>query len=264
MKKLLTVGTNKISTELFCPVMDYHTNENIKPFGGLWLTDYINASNNAWVNYLTDNPTVLFWKYKDFHCFKIPYSLVTLKDSANIFHLDSTEKLDFLIKNYSDGKGFFSYEKLSKDYDGITIKTISDVPNHLFHAFIRFGPQSTILFNPSCILYYQSAQLEIQEFDIDYVEKDQVVPYQISVSEERKVITQNEKAYQQLYEVIKDYISFFYKNALYEEQDKLEAREKVYNSVQQIFSLPLTNLAKDMEVNQEQMTLTLVQKSLLR
>ena len=82
MQNYLSIGTNFLAKDLEQPI----TNSSIKPSGGLWATiqDPENIKFNPWMEYLSMNPYVLFYKQKNGDPFKIPAVLITLKNNANV------------------------------------------------------------------------------------------------------------------------------------------------------------------------------------
>ena len=162
--KYLTVGTRKISYELFSPVMDVC--EQIKPIGGLWLTEYNEAHKNynVWVEYLINNPQVLFYMSRNYSMWENPCSLVTLKDNTNIFYLKNKEDLKYLIVNYPHNNGNFSYQQISNIYD-----------------------DSLILYNLDCIDYYQPGIVSIEPFNYE-CDECEIQNYEINIENVKKKI----------------------------------------------------------------------------
>ena len=89
----LTVGTSEIKRDLFVPIKD-GDEPSIKPTGGIWLTKYDSQyeNYNEWVDYLIDNPNVLFYKSLAYDIWKQPCSLVKLNDDSKIFSLENTDR----------------------------------------------------------------------------------------------------------------------------------------------------------------------------
>ena len=109
--KYLTVGTSEIRDDLFVKPEDTIAT-SVKPRGGLWLTQYHDERYNEWVDYILEDPVVLYYKSKGHSIWEQPCSLVTLKETANIFVLDSKESLDYLKQNYPLDDDKFSYEQI--------------------------------------------------------------------------------------------------------------------------------------------------------
>lgn len=171
MKKYLTVGTDEIRRNLFVPVSDVNAHSEVKPSGGLWLTDFdTNIPNyNNWVNHLLySKMSVFFYKNRNSNPFKQPCCVVTLKEDANIFQLKSREGYQFLLDKFPNGKGGFSYERISEKYDGIYV----DLTHFLYsmdideaRKFYSFDVNTLILFNCDCIDHYYSGVVDIVPFD---------------------------------------------------------------------------------------------------
>lgn len=197
----LTVGTKTIKSELMREISDVTINSiNAKPNGGLWLTDYnIERQNiNAWMDNITSfNKIESLYNTKYYGQNKLAAAVITLKDNANIFILDSEEKLNELLEKYPHESGLFSYNKLAKDYDGIFIDILR-IPQKYFNAFINFDVSSLILFNTKPIDYYQEAQINVhslERFNGDYLYPSD---YTIEVSKEKKYIKDINKEYDQI------------------------------------------------------------------
>ena len=202
MQRYLTVGTNNISKDLFLPIEDIKSEKKnstgniIKPSGGLWMTKFheVYPHYNEWVDYILVHTHLLFYKNNDRNPFVQPCSVVKLNDGAKIFVLDSREKLNYLKAKYPHPISFFSYEKLSKDYDGIFVKydefyTFDKMKCELENPFISYGVNTLILFNANVIEYYQPATLNIIDTMFNYDGSLSDARYEIHVSPERKVVT---------------------------------------------------------------------------
>lgn len=188
--KYLTVGTNEIRDDLF---RNIENTESIKPRGGLWLTQYDERIKdyNHWVDFILMHPNILFYKTKNGSPWVQPCSVVNLNEDTKLFSLDSVDNLDFLMNNYPLDDQKFSYQKLSKDYDGIYVDL-----GHLFHDnydykmrenFSSFGVSSLVLFNLDCIDYYQAGNVIIEPFDYeDSLNFDRY--YQIDYSDVKKKV----------------------------------------------------------------------------
>ena len=181
----LTVGTSEIREDLFCKIEDTGT---IKPKGGLWLTIYDPRykNYNAWVDFILDDPITFFYKNRGTSIWEQPCSVVTLKEDARIFELDSQESLTLLNEKYAG-----SYDLLSKDYDGMFVHMlglIGDVNDaRLREQVLRFGVDSLVLFNLSCIDYYQSGIVAIEPFDYEYGAVE-MTSYEIKYEDAKKKI----------------------------------------------------------------------------
>ncbi len=168
--KYLSVGTNYIGDLYFQKIQN---GNGFKPYGGLWATKQEEGSveYNEWIDYLCQHPYLLFYKGQN-NMFNQPAVFLTLKNNANIFNIDDQRKIDFIIKKYPDNHGWINYEKLSKDYDGIYID-LSKIENMFQKETIdklqEYCVSTLVLFNSSCISYYQKACVEFETTDIyDY------------------------------------------------------------------------------------------------
>ena len=190
--KYLTVGTRDITEELFRDIEDA-TIDSLKPKGGLWLTvfDERYKNYNEWVDFILDEPVILFYKNRHNSIWEQPCSLVTLKDSANIFYLNGKDSLDYLKLNYPLNGQKFSYQEISQIYDGIFIDMygllceIKDLETR--NKIFKFGVNSLILFNLSCIDYYQSGTVFIEPFDYEYG-RSELTSYEIIYENTKKRI----------------------------------------------------------------------------
>lgn len=199
MGKFLTVGTDDIKDELFRSIEDTSV---IKPKGGLWFTKFDERflNFNLWVDYMLMNQHILFNKYTS--SFKLPCSLVTLKENANILNLDSDSILDKLIDMYPSEKNeLFSYEKLARDYDGIYID-INKIRGKYFDSVRTFGVSSLVLFNTKCIEYYQQGVVDIIPYDYQFRDYCDITTYNINIDNIKKYITPTSEDYKELVDTI--------------------------------------------------------------
>ena len=197
----LTVGTKNIKTELMRTISDVTiTKENAKPNGGLWLTDYnLDYQNvNSWMDNITSfNRIDSLYNTKYYGPNKLAASAVFLKKDANIFILDSEEKFNELLEKFPHESGLFSYELLSKEYDGIYIDLLK-IPHKYFNAFINFDVSSLILFNTKPIDYYQEAVININSLEHFYGDILYPSDYTINLFQEKKYIKNNTEEYEKL------------------------------------------------------------------
>lgn len=169
----LTVGTSEIKRDLFVPIKD-GDEPSIKPTGGIWLTKYDSQyeNYNEWVDYLIDNPDVLFYKSLAYDIWKQPCSLVKLNDDSKIFSLENTDGFEYLINTFKKDSDYFSYEIMSQHYDGIYIDILKMMRNDKYKKQFQLARElcvsSLILFNLDCIDYYQSGHVLITPFDLEY------------------------------------------------------------------------------------------------
>ncbi len=180
--KYLTVGRDELTT-----VRKVEDTETIKPRGGLWLTKYENEHYNEWVDYILEDTVALVYKSRGSSIWKQPCSLVTLKESANIFTLNDADSLSFLKDRYPQVDNKFSYSELSKDYDGIYVDMYKLLMKVDDSRFYKFGVNSLILFNFDCIDYYQSGMVDIEPFDYEYGYCE-TVNYEIKCNDAKKRI----------------------------------------------------------------------------
>ena len=190
--KYLTLGTEEIKDDLFRKVNDTDLKNSMKPTGGLWLTEYDeNISNyNRWVDFVLCRPHILFYKNHQNNPFIQPCSVVSLRENSNLYVLHNDQTLDYLMKCFPLNNKF-SYEELSKYYDGIYVNLgslfMGKYNKEVLNSFSSFGVSSLILFNLDCIDYYQSGIVNIEPFDYEggeYFDKK----YQINVSSEKKKV----------------------------------------------------------------------------
>ncbi len=165
--KYLTVGTNEIKRDLFRKVEDTDLVNSMKPRGGMWFTEYDkNIKNyNSWVDFMMARPNILFYKNRGSNPLIQPCSIVTLNSDVNIYALHNGPTLDYLLKCFPY-KDKFSYEMLSRYYDGIYVNLgslyCSNYDSNVISKFSSFDVSSLILFNSDCINYYQSGNINIK------------------------------------------------------------------------------------------------------
>lgn len=190
----LTVGTNFISEDLFRNITDSKFFDFIKPNGGLWLTryDFENPNFNLWVDYMLSHLHLFFYKGVDKNVFQKPCSIVTLKDNANIFYLNSIDKYNYLVQKFPNGMGSFSYEKMVSFFDGIYIDLnfnfLDQMDQSFSLDFSKFAVSSLILFRLSCIDYYYAGIVDIEPFDYESRDFWDVIPYTIQFDQVRKFV----------------------------------------------------------------------------
>lgn len=189
MTTYLSVGTNQLIKELHQPIK----NGNPKPNGGLWAT--INDENysnyNPWIEYLSINPHIIFYKNKKSNPFLLPAVLITLKESAKIFMLKNINQMEYLKKYYPTSENWIDFEKLSEDYDGIFIdltELYKNASKEDKKKIASFSVSSLILFNLDCIKHYQQATVDIEPFDYEY--EREFIKYEIKVDKPIHQITE--------------------------------------------------------------------------
>ena len=169
--KYLTVGTNEIEQGLFNEVKDTDLKSSMKPIGGLWLTEYNEQKQMcSWVDFMMKHSHILFYKSRGISPFVQPCSLVNLKNNSHIYVLHNYQTLDYLMKCFPK-EDKFSYEELSKYYDGIYVNYdglfLSKYDSNVLKKFSSFGVSSMVLFNLDCIDYYNSGQVLITPYDYE-------------------------------------------------------------------------------------------------
>ena len=197
----LTIGTDHLLEEYRQKIMDSNVKCNLKPLGGLWLTKYDDKYPNysSWMDYLLENIHIMYYKNKQTDLFLQKGVLVTLNNNAKIFELKDRESLAYLINNYQDNEGRISYEKLSRDYDGIDVSVYkiydaNDLRTKMFLA--NYGVDSLVLFNLDVIESYRKVQIEIEPFDLE--EKNSEYYYEIKIDDEVHYINEVSKDYDNL------------------------------------------------------------------
>ena len=188
----LTVGTREITKELFVPVKD-KVDRPYKPSGGMWFSEHIFNSYNAWVAYLLANPSRFVSKNHSDNLWEQPCSLITVRDSSNFFRLDSEGALDTLIRNYPCNSGGFSYERLSRNYDGIYVDVSAlyrcRENEKIFAIAQLYKVKTLLLFNLDCILYYSPGFVSITPFNLDCYNGDgDDITYSINIENSMKRI----------------------------------------------------------------------------
>ncbi len=193
--KYLTIGTSEITKERFVGV-ENTTMDSLKPSGGLWLTVYNEdfSGYNEWVDYLLNDNIALheYKSYKEhYSMWRPPCALVTLKEDAKIFMLDSKEKLTSLREKHPVGEDEFSYKEISLEYDGIFVdiyKLMRGMTDrNLERKINKFSVNSLILFNLDCIDYYQAGIVDV---DSEHYHPYEGAPYEIKIEDtKRKILT---------------------------------------------------------------------------
>ena len=188
----LTVGTDVIDNNKFIPINDTD-NELMKPNGGMWFTKYYEEykNYNEWVDFIINNPNLLFYKNHSTDIWHQPCSLITLNKATNIYMLDSYKSWLYLLKEFPYNETKFSYQKLSKEFDCLYVdinKLFHELKDdNMFRLIRQFGVSSLILFNLDCIEYYQSGIVNITSFDFEYYEYEDI-SYEIAIDNTKKKI----------------------------------------------------------------------------
>ena len=194
--KYLTVGTKEIREDLFRDIKDTDLKYSMKPTGGLWLTEFDeNMRNyNRWVDFMLCRPNILFYKNRGNNPFVQPCSMVSLRSDSNLYVLHNDQTLDYLMKCFPY-QGKFSYEELSKYYDGIFIHLESlyhgKYDKDVLKKFSSFDVSSLILFRPDCIDYYQSGEVNINPFDYESGIEPEI--YKINIDKVKKRVLKKDE-----------------------------------------------------------------------
>lgn len=214
----LTIGTNYISSELFQEIKNTNTP---KPYGGIWATKQnpIYHSYNEWMDYLCQNPHIIYYKNYD-NPYSLDAVLITLKEDAKIYTIENINDLNNLKKNYPHN-GWINYELLANYYDGIYIdlKSIkNEVNSDDFQKLKTFSVNTLILFNLQCIKYYQQANINISYNTIS--------EYYININDKKEYINTPSIDILILIEIIKRYIK---NNNLIPNKENYELIRKIFN-----------------------------------
>lgn len=252
MRTFLHIGTNYIFPEIIFPIRN--TNGS-KPNGGLWATVQDKDINNfnPWIEFLRFHPHILFYKYTN--PFQIPATLITLKESANIFSVKNINELNFLKTYYKDNKGWIDFEALTKDFEGLLIDIDSlltqNIDDDIKIKLLEFGVSSLILFNLDSIAYYQQAQIDIAPYDYEY--EKEFTNYKIIYSTTRLSIPSPVDC-TVLINKIKNYIH----------QSGLSDTDKqIYNQISNAFNQELSKIIKEI-TNGHQTDNPQIKKNLIR
>ncbi len=200
----LTVGRSELKGVR--PVENNYEPSSLKPLGGLWLTKYETERYNSWIDYLLGEMELFYFKSRNHSIWRQPCSVVMLKENANLLSLSNHDELVSLSEKYPlvgnehlrveslyDSSKKFSYEDISKLYDGIYFNLsellLSEKDNAIYNMLYKFSVSSLVLFNADCIDYYQSGVVMIEPFDFEY-EYNEGTTYEIKLdSEKKKILT---------------------------------------------------------------------------
>jgi len=189
----LTVGTSELLQEKFVNIEDSAAN-NMKPMGGLWLTVHEYDTYNEWVDYLLGERGIstLYAKGSIFGYspWRMPCVALTLKEDAKIFILDSKAKLDALREKHPLDNDKFSYEAISKIYDGIFVdlrKLLRELKGDLAVRMNKFDVNTLILFNLKCIDSYQSGIVEVDNESYE-ANPNEALFYEIKLDDKKKKV----------------------------------------------------------------------------
>ena len=194
--KYLNFGISEICEDKFNKINNTNAQDDIKPIGGLWFSKQDEEINNfnKWIDFIIYcEQHLFFYKYNKPNQpvnWEQPCALMTLKENANIYNIDSNDKYTYLLKNYPYNNNRFSYKELSKDYDGLYIDLLkinnSELDYKTSERLRKFGIDSLLLFNLNCIDYYQKGIVSIEPFGYGgYIEEPN---YEIKINNEKKKV----------------------------------------------------------------------------
>ena len=214
-KQFLHVGTKELFSNLTAKIYDgdvptdiekQNNPSDLKPFSGLWASDFTSINFNPWIDkLLTKNSVTFSIRRNGKNVFDA--CVITLKEDAKIFVIDSQKAIDELIEKYPNKNyyNWFSYEKLSQDYDGLYINDTNifispsgkiidfDLYSKLYYQ-MQFN--SLILFNTKPIDYYYEAKVIVDKND----------SYTINVSDEKKYVKKMDESSTILINTIMEYL----------------------------------------------------------
>lgn len=219
----LSIGSGFISSDLFLKIKN---TDGIKPTGGIWATNYdLKYENyNEWVDYLCANPYILYYQNVE-NPHKLSATHIILKEDANIFMLDSLEKIMFLKEKYPYN-GWVDFEKMALFYDGIyvDIHKIMDIKDELSYMIAKaFSVSTLLLFNPYSIKYYQKASVDLS--NIDFNNRYEFGEYTITLENKLLQVQDTSLDVQILIEIIKRYII---KNNIQINGENIEKIKKIF------------------------------------
>ena len=219
----LTVGTNKISIDLF---QNIENKSGPKPYGGIWATPHNEqyTGYNEWVDFLCVNSYLLYYKNSN-DPYNLPACFITLKEEAKIFEISKKEDLEYLKQTFPYN-GWIDFEKLSQQYDGIylnfkKLKNILD--KDLLEQILPYVVNSLVLFNPYCIKYYQKAKVSIERIGNA---TNSLLEYTITIDEKKETIKEPSKETETLLENIRRFIQ---ENNLTLNNESFELIKKTFN-----------------------------------
>lgn len=244
MNTYLHVGHNEVNPLTFRQIQDGQliNNKLSKPRGGLWLTNQEkdNTIGNEWVEFLSWHPNEAIYLHHLQENGTMKCLLVSLKDKAKIFNLDNNEQLNYLIEKYPNEQ-LFSYEALSKDYDGIYLNIYKFYHLPIFNNyFSKFSVNTLLLFNYDCISYYYPGIIEIKDIDENYEFNN----YHIILENEKKEIPPIPLKYVILQEKVKKLLISYIKKAGYTEIN-ISIYAIIYDDLKNLIT---QNYAKELEI----------------
>ncbi len=259
MNTYLHVGTAELSPLLFRNVTAGYSQ---KPFGGLWLTKWNKDEvYNPWVSYLSEHPHLLFFK-DIWDGQSIPCCLINLQDQSHILEIKDDSDLAFLNQHYTPDEEI-NWSLLSQQFAGIdfSFHNISSNPE-LGNLLKDFCLDSTILFNLSCIAYYQSGKIIPQGIYGEGCFED----YTFAIDAEKKVISPLPNDYLFLVQNINGFIKDILHQKLitsltFEQKSKIY--QEIATKVENYFQDQIAFLAQEHHVSEIKLTRTLIENALI-
>ena len=143
--EFLHVGSTDIYNSKLIDIKDSDSLETVKPIGGFWLSEFVAYDYNAWVTlFLEDKKYIYYHKYG---CSDNIPCVVVHVNMDNIYILDSSEKLDYLMTNFSSNDSIISFEKLKNYYNGLYVNLYAIGNDKRYTLFKAFAVNSLVLFN---------------------------------------------------------------------------------------------------------------------
>lgn len=201
----INIGTNRLLEEYFYQVIN--SDKKFKPAGGLWCTPHYAPSFNEWLDFIIKKP-VYYSRYAGhIDPFKIDGVVIELADGSKVFDLGTKESIEELERKYN-----LDYEKLSMDYDALTVDPYQlngvNLKNAREYARL-FAIKTLTVFNMKVIRDYKKALIEVEPFDYSYGYPYDVF-YDTKLSDERFKIEPESEEYKDMldyiYNDLKDFI----------------------------------------------------------
>lgn len=257
MNTYLHVGKNSLNNITFNPIKD--NNFPFKPHGGLWLTQQNpeNTIGNEWVEYLSWHPYIAIYHHYLNCDATMDCLLVELKKNAQIFILDSLDKLNYLKQKYPQDN-LFSYEALSSDYDGIYIDIYKFYRFPIFKEYLeQFSVNTLILFNYNCISHYYPGKIMIEDLDENY----NFNSYQIQLSKEKQKIIPLPLKYQLFQtKVHKFLLSYLQEQGI--RTTNIKNYQTLINLIKEKYGFEIKTLAEENNLPEAKLTLSLISRFL--
>lgn len=242
----LTVGTNKISTDLF---QNIENKSGPKPYGGIWATPHneLYTGYNEWVDFLCVNSYMLYYKNSN-DPYNLPACFITLKDDVQIFEISKKEDIEYLKQKFPHND-WIDFEKLSQHYDGIYInfnKLKHNLDKDMLNQILPYVVSTLILFNPYCIKYYQKAQVTLERIGNA---TNPLLEYKIIIEEKKETIENPNKKIETLLESIRKFI----------QENHLSLNEESFELIKKIFNIDIKETLSSIDISKSE--LLLIRKS---